>query len=149
MEEFFRVAVVVGNGVGIFEVQVVATGFDFVGVDLPGDFGFLAAFAFVSSPPFDARLQMLKPDGLRHRIRFLPFRDAVFVKPDVFGWFALLEEQEIGADGGVGFEHAVGQADDGVEVALFHQMFLEPCLDALSEQRAVWQDDGCATAGFE
>ena len=59
------------------------------------------------------------------------------------------KNKQIGADAGVGFEDAVGQADDGVEVALLHQMFLEPRLDAFAEERAVGQDDGGATAWLE
>ena len=62
---------------------------------------------------------------------------------------ALLEEQQVGADRGVGLEHGVGQADDGVEVALLHQMFLEPRLDALAEQRAVRQHHGGAPARLQ
>ena len=40
----------------------------------------------------------------------------------------------------------VGQPDDGVQVALLHQVFLEPGLDALAEQRAVGQHHGGAAA---
>ena len=50
---------------------------------------------------------------------------------------------------GVGLEHAVGQADDGVEVALLHQVLLEPRLHALAEQRAVGQHHGGAAAGLQ
>ena len=91
---------------------------------------------------------MLDADGLGHRVRLLPIGDAVLVEPDVFGRLALLEEQEIRADAGVGFEDAVGQADDGVEVALLHQVFLEPRLDAFAEQRAVRQHHGGAATGL-
>ena len=62
---------------------------------------------------------------------------------------ALLEEQQIGADGGVGPEHGVGQTDDSVEVALRHQVLLEAGLDALAEQGAVGQDHGGAAARFQ
>ena len=78
--------------------------------------------------------------GLGHGIGFLAFGDAVFVEPDIPSRLAFLEEEQVGADGGVGPEHGVGQADDGVQVALFHEMLLEPRLDALAEQGAVGED---------
>ena len=54
-----------GDGVRIFEVQVVASGFDFVSGDLPGDFGFLAAFAFELRPTSRCRaLRCSKRMGL-------------------------------------------------------------------------------------
>ena len=65
------------------------------------------------------------------------------------GRLALFEEQQVGADGGVGTEHGVGQADDGVEVAFLHQMFLEPRLDAFAEQGAVGQHHGGASARLQ
>jgi hypothetical protein len=43
----------------------------------------------------------------------------------------------------------VGQAHDGVQVALVQQVLLEPGLDALAEEGAVGQDDGGAAAGLE
>ena len=92
---------------------------------------------------------MLDADRLGHRVRLLPIGNAVLVEPDVLGRLALLEEQQVRADAGVGLEDAVGQADDGVQVALLHQVFLEPRLDAFAEQRAVGQHDGGAAAGLE
>ena len=89
---------------------------------------------------------MLDADRLGHRIGFLAVGHAVLVEPDVLGRLALLEEQQVGADAGVGLEDAIGQPDDGVEVALLHQVFLEPRLDAFAEQRAVGQHHGGAAA---
>ena len=62
---------------------------------------------------------------------------------------AFLEEEQVGADAGVGFEDAVGQADDGVQVALLQQVFLEAGLHAFAEEGAVGQDHGGAAAGLE
>jgi hypothetical protein len=62
---------------------------------------------------------------------------------------ALLEEQQVGADAGVGLEDAVGQTHDGVQVALFQQVFLQPRLDAFAEQRCRRADDGGAAAGLQ
>ena len=58
---------------------------------------------------------MLEADLLGHRIGFLALRHAVLVEPDVLGRLALLEEQKVCADRGVGLEHGIGQADDDVE----------------------------------
>ena len=73
----------------------------------------------------------------------------MLVEPDVLGRLALVEEQQVGADAGVGIEDAVGQADDGVEVALLQQVFLDAGLDAFAEERAVGQHDCGAAAGLE
>jgi hypothetical protein len=50
-QQFLGVAMVVGDDVGVFEIEVVGAGFDFVGGDLPGDVGFLAPFALGAAPP--------------------------------------------------------------------------------------------------
>ena len=87
---------------------------------------------------------MLDADGLGHGIRLLPIGHAVLVEPDVLGRRAFLKEQQVGADAGVGLEDAIGQPHDGVQVALFHQVFFEPRLDAFAEERAVGQHHGGA-----
>ena len=140
---------IVGDGVRVLEVEVVVAGLDLVDADFPSDFGFLPVLAFRTAPPIDAALQMLDANGSGHRIGFLAIRYAVLVEPDFLRRLALLEEQQIGADAGVRFEHAVGQAHDGVQVALFQQVFLEPGFHAFAKQRAVGQDDGGAAAGFQ
>jgi hypothetical protein len=43
----------------------------------------------------------------------------VLVEPDVFGWCAFAEEQQVGLDARVRGEYAIWQADDGVQVAVF------------------------------
>jgi hypothetical protein len=63
-------------------------------------------------------------------------------------WAALGEEEQVGLDAGVGIEDAVGQANDGVQVAVGQQLFLDAGLDALAEQEAVRQHDGGAAAGL-
>jgi len=78
--------------------------------------------------------EVLESDRLGHRICFLAFRHVVFVKPDIFCRLALFKKQQIGANRRIGFEHGIRQPDDGVEIALLHQMFLQPCLHALTEQ---------------
>jgi hypothetical protein len=60
------------------------------------------------------------------------------------------EEQDGGADARVGLEHAAGQADDGVELLLFHQLAAQFLVGlAAAEQHAVGHDDRRAPAGLE
>ena len=148
-QQFFRVAVVVFGGVRVLDVQVVAAPLDFVRRHLPGAFRCLAALAFRPAPPVDAGLQVFQPDGPGHGVGFLALRHEVFVEPDVPGGLALFEEEQVGADGGIGPEDGVGQAHDGVQVALLQQVLLEPRLDALAEQGAVGQHHGGAPAGLQ
>ncbi len=54
-------------------------------------------------------------------------------EPDFLGRLTFFEKEQVGANARVGFEHAVWQAHDGVEVALHHQVFLEPGLDAFTK----------------
>ena len=61
----------------------------------------------------------------------------MLVEPNILCRLTLLEEQQISPDRGVGAEHGIGQADDGMEVTFLHQVFLETGLDALAEQRAI------------
>ena len=129
---------------GVLEVEVVVTGLDLLDGDFPGCFVFLPLV-----PPVDTWLQMLEADGFGHGVGFLPLGDAVLVEPDFLGWGSFLEKKQICADGGIGLEDAVRQADNGVEVALLQQVFLEPRLDAFAEEGAVRQDHCGAAAGFE
>ncbi len=68
-----------------------------------------------------------------HGIGFLGGRYLVFVKPDVLRRLTFLEEQQVGTDAGVRLEDAVGQADDGVQAALFQQTFLQASFDAFTK----------------
>ena len=65
------------------------------------------------------------------------------------GGRALGEEEQVGANTGVGIEDAVGQADDGVQVALAEEGFLNTGLHAFAEEGAVGQHESSATAGLE
>ena len=67
----------------------------------------------------------------------------------MLGGLTLGEEQQVGLDAGVGVEHAVGQAHDGVQVALFQQDLLEAGLHAFAEQEAIGQDHGGAALILE
>src|SRR6266849_3912189 len=97
----------------VLDVEVVAARLHVRGRHLPGLRAFLAALAPRPAPPVDAALQMLETDRLGHRIGLLAVRYAVLVEPDVLSRRAFLEEQQIGADRGIGLEHRIGQPYDG------------------------------------
>ena len=143
-QQFHGVAVVVRDGVRVLEVEVIAARLHLIGSDPPCDFIFHPAPSLRTAPPVNAWLQMLDSDGLGHRVGFLAVGHAVLVKPDFLGRLALLKEQQVGADAGIGLEDAIGQADDGVEVALLHQVLFEPRLHAFAEERPVRQHHGGA-----
>src|SRR5690554_6166003 len=82
---------------------------------------------------------------------------AQVVDPDVFGavFFLVLvcraalgEEQHVGFHA-LGVEDAGGQAQDGVQVALVHQVPAHVGAYAGFEQHVVWQHHGGAATGFE
>ena len=73
----------------------------------------------------------------------------MLVVPDMFRGRALGEKEDIGADAGVGIEHAVGQADDGVQIAVGEQGLFDSRLHAFAEEGAVWQDEAGAAAGLQ
>jgi len=108
------------HGVRVFHVEVVAVRGDVRDRDAPGKFVFLP-FAFLPwlHPPLFLRLEFLDADGFGFVIALHARRIRVFVKPDFLRRLAFGEEQEIGFDAGVGSEDAVGQPDDGVQIALF------------------------------
>ena len=82
-----------------------------------------------------------------------------FVEPDVFGgrlghlvlWPPDLgEQQNGGADPGIGFEHAAGQGDDGFEVAALDQQLAQGFEGAAgAEQHALRHDHAGGAAFFQ
>jgi hypothetical protein len=70
------------------------------------------------APPGFLGLEFLDADGFGFVVALGSGRIGVLVIPDFLGGRAFGEEEEVGADAGVGIEDAIGQADDGVEVAL-------------------------------
>ena len=70
----------------------------------------------------------------------------MFVEPEDIGRLALGEKQQVGLDAGVGIENAVGQPNDGMQVAFPQEQFLDLGLHPFTEQRAVRQDHRAASA---
>lgn len=130
--------------VGVLEVEVVSTGSDLVDADAPGLFALGAV-----GPPGFLGLEFLDADRFAFVVAFGAGRVGVLVVPDFGGGGSLGEEEEVGADTGVGVEDAVGEADDGVEVALGEEGFLDAGLHSLAEEGAVGQDDAGAASGLE
>ena len=138
---------VAGAGVGVvrvLEVEVVVAGLDFIDGDAPGLFVFHAIL-----PPLALGAEFLEGHRLGFVVTFHPGRIGMLVIPDFLRRLALGEEEEVGLDAGVGGEDAIRQADDGVEIALGEQRFLEPGFHSLAEEGAIRQDNGAAAAGLE
>src|SRR3546814_14033689 len=81
----------------------------------------------------------------------------LLVEPDLGGriqcvafsvLMAFFEEQKVRLDSGIRIEDAVRQADDGVQVALRHQLLLDARLDAFAKECAIRQDYRGAAAFF-
>src|SRR5690242_16478741 len=102
---------------GIFELEVVAPTLHFIRRDTLSEFRLQPALALCAAPPVYTGFQMFNSYRLSHRIGLLVLRDAMFVKPDLLGGLALLEEQEVSTDAGIGLKYAVGKPDDGVQIA--------------------------------
>ena len=100
-------------------------------------------------PPGLLGLELLDPDRLRLVVGLDALGIGVFVVPDLFCGFALLKEQQVRLDPGIGREDAVREPDNGVEVALGQELLLDPALDALAKERAVGEDDRGPAAVFQ
>src|SRR5262249_38158955 len=137
--------------VRVLEVEVEAACLDGVDGDAPCLLVFhaRAETVLLIAPPGTFRLELLDADGFALVIALSARRIWVLVIPHVGGWRALGKEKEVGADAGVGIEDAVGQADNGVEVALTEEGLLNSSLYTLPEESAVRQDEAGAAAGLE
>jgi len=78
----------------------------------------------------------------------LPLGQAVLPIPDFLRWCAFLEEEEVGGDGG-GVEDGLREADDGVEVAVGEELFLDAGFDAFAKEGAIGQGESGAATGLE
>src|SRR3546814_1890221 len=102
--------------------------------------------------------EFLDAQRLRLRVAFVTLRIRVLVEPDLGGriqcvafsvLMAFFEEQKVRLDSGIRIEDAVRQADDGVQVALRHQLLLDARLDAFAKECAIRQDDSGAARSEE
>ena len=126
----------IGGGAGVLAVEVAAGREQLRGGDFPGPVVFLP---FV--PPFEAVGEFLELDGLGLGVVLPAFGQRLLVVPDLFGRAERSKNSEVRRDARVGSEDAVGQADDGVQVEVFEQFFLDAGADAIAEESAVGHDD--------
>lgn len=68
----------------------------------------------------------------------------MFVVPNIFRLAGSIEEQEICRNARVGSEDTIGETNDGMEVEVFEQFFLDAGTDAVAEEDAVGNDDAGA-----
>ena len=137
--------------VRVLEVEVEVAGLDRVDGDAPGLLVFhagLEAVLFIA-PPGALALELLDADRFAFVVALRAGRIGVLVIPDFLRGRALGEEEEVGADAGVGIEDAVRQPNDSMEVALGKEGFLNARLHAFSKEGAVGQHESGASAGFE
>ena len=109
----------------------------FGGGNFPG-----AVVLFALVPPVETVGEFFELDRLGLGVVLPAFGQRLLVVPDFLGRAGAVEEEQVGRDARVGREDAVGQADDGVEVELLEQFFLDAGADAVAEERAVGHDDG-------
>ena len=139
-----------GFAVGIFEVQVVVSFLDLLDGHLPR-----LSVGFSAAPPFFDRQKFFMGDAAIFGVLFDTFGERELVVPDFFGGHRaacrrakLCKENQVGVYSGVGIEYALGQADDGVDIAFFKEFFLDGGFDTLAEKRAVGKHDARAAVGL-
>ena len=139
-----------GFAVGVFEVQIVIPLLDLFDGHLPHILIFFAYFrtgaAYAKATA--SQVELLVGYTAVFGVLFYAFGERELVVPDFFGGFAFGEENQIGVHSGIGVEHALGQADDSVNIAFFKQFFLDGGFNALAEKRAVGKHDAGAAVGL-
>ena len=139
--------------VGVLEVEIVIPSLDRIDRDPPSDLALLT-LAVISrlvrlAPPLLLSIKLLDPDRLGLVVTLGPSRIRMLVIPHLLGRSPLGKEKQIRADPRIRIEHAIGEPNDGVQIALGQQRFLDPRFDSLSKQRPVWQNQSSPTTGLE
>ena len=92
-------------------------------------------------PPGHNRGEVLQLHGLGLGEVLVALGYVQTVKPGFLRGAAAVKEQDVRGDGGIGGENAAGHADDGVEIELRQQFFLDVDLGVVgAEEEAVGQD---------
>ena len=126
-------------GAWIFPVEIAPAGQQFGHRHFPREVIF---FALV--PPSHQRREILKLDRRGFRVIFPAFRQRLFVIPDFTRRPGAVKEQEVRRDAGVGRKNAIRQPDNGVQVEILEQFFLNAGAHAIAKQCAVRHDHGGA-----
>ena len=92
-QEFFGVAVIVGDDVRVFEIEIVVARLHFIDGDFPGDFVF---FAF--APTSRCKALDTRSGSAWSSSRPFARRRPVLVKPDFLRRLAFDEEEQVRAD---------------------------------------------------
>ena len=119
----------------VLDVEIAAVFQDVGGGHFPSS---VVLFAFV--PPGDAVCEFIKLNRLGLGVVLTTLGQCLLVVPDIFGGTGTVKEDEIGWNAGVRCEDAVRQADDGVEIKVLQQFFLDAGTDAIAEEGAVGDD---------
>ena len=93
----------------ILDIQIELPSPNFFNGHFPGLFGFYPVF-----PPLFLWTKFLDINGLRPVITFYTIRIRVFIVPGFSSRRAFIKEEQVGFDAGIGIEHAVREADNGV-----------------------------------
>ena len=150
-----------GEGVGVFEVFVLQPGDVEVEVSLldlgvrelpkASLFAAVCPFALSVGVVAVASLEILEHGGNEGPVFFGDAGDVgpAVVDPGVFGFHALPEEDHVGLHSlAVGGEGAVGEAQQGVHIAVFHKV-LDDVARGVGEEDVVGQHHGGPSAPFE
>ena len=133
------------------EVKVVATRCELFGGETLGLRVAVCVFDLSAiHPPLSGVGQVFPQHWSGLGERFVAFGEVYSVVPGLLGCTGVVKEQEVGGDWGVGREHRARQADDGVEVELLEEPFLQCEFCAVvAEEEPVGQYDPGSLVPFE
>ncbi len=123
----------------VFTIKVVVTRLDVLNVHLPRVLVFYSGAEVIGflAPPGCFGLKLFDLHRLGFVVSFYTGRVRMLVKPDVLSRRVFAEKQQIGFDAGIRCKHAIGQAHDGVQVAVFQQFFFDAGFNAFAKQKAI------------
>src|SRR6266496_3579643 len=121
------------------QVKVVARNFDLIGIYFPCALIFLSLPPVLAAPPICAAFELLELHWLGLRVAATSLRECELVKPGFVRGSSFLKKQQVCRDLGIRCEDALRKSDNGVQVALFHQLLLDQCSALASlEEGAIW-----------
>ena len=101
-------------------------------------------------PPGHNRVKVLQLHGLGLGEVLVALGHVQPIEPGLLGGAGAVKEQDVRGDGGIGGEDAAGHTDDGMEVKLRQQLFLDVDLGVVgAEEEAVGQDHRRAAVFFQ
>lgn len=103
----------------------------------------------VVPPRFD-RVEVLEAHGLRLAEMLVALGHVEAVEPGLLGRMRAVKEEDVRRDARIGREDAAGQPDNGVQVALGHELLLDVDFRVVgAEEETVGQDNSSAATSFE